>query len=449
MLRPSKDSRQMQKLQKRLAAPALRWVPAALVALIALVHLLDSYATDVCAKVQSLYVGEFFVRGDVPFETGLQKATLISTIGYSFMAIGPFYKALMDKVGRRPIFLINVAGMAAGMLLCFVSPNFYVFAAGQMCIMFFTMHDMQMIYVHEGAPPRWRSTLYFLCKFLGVFGTLTIPLLRDRFVRPDGSGWRGVFLLPSLVGLAIFLSAIPLLRESDVFARSRLAALQSKSSAPEKTKDKKSGIGSAFRYIFRQKQLKWLAVALPVTCCSMYALIFYYESFLSTVYATKEVTAALYAQPFTMAGLYLISGFLADSIGRKKTTVVFVFVTVAGFIGFLLLTRSGVSPVIPGLLLGCYIGGFWNITDLNGMMFAESSPTEIRGSVMGVQTILMGIGTAVSLILCMVLLSFMPLGAMMAAVGLPGVIAGGIVTLSKCKETKGTDLEKIAYEAPK
>jgi|GEM_PF-4243618 len=121
----------MPKLLQR-QKPAPKWYPFALVALIVLVHLLDTYATDVATKVQSLYVNEFFVRGQgLSFEAGLQRATLISTMGYAFAIVGPFYKALMDKIGRRPIFIINTAGMALGMLLCWYAPNFYLFAAGQ------------------------------------------------------------------------------------------------------------------------------------------------------------------------------------------------------------------------------------------------------------------------------------------------------------------------------
>jgi len=243
----------MPKLLQR-QKPAPKWYPFALIGLIVLVHLLDTYATDVVTKVQSLYVNEFFVRGQgLSFETGLQRATLISTMGYAFALIGPFYKALMDKIGRRPIFIINTAGMALGMLLCWYAPNFYLFAAGQLMIVFFTMHDMQMIYVYEASPAKWRSTLYFACKFLGVFGTLAIPLLRDAFVQANGTGWRNLFWLPALVGGAIFLLALLFMRESDVFIQSRLEPKK-----PEE-KDKKSGIVPALKYIFSHRQLKWLS----------------------------------------------------------------------------------------------------------------------------------------------------------------------------------------------
>lgn len=446
-----KEEKQLRKLRAAAAKPAGRWYPIILVIMIALVHLLDTYASDVVSKIQSFYVNDFFVAGKgISFESGLQKATLISSVGYLFLIIGPFYKSLMDKVGRRPIFIINTAGMALGMLLCYFSPNFIVFAVGQMCIAFFTMHDMQMIYIYEVAPNKWRSTLYFICKFIGVFGTLAIPLLRDRFIAEDGTGWRKVFLIPAAVGLVIFVLSAIFMRESDIYVESKIKELETPAEIRAQQKaennEHKTGIFPAIKYIFKNKQLRWLTISLIVICTSTFAVTGYYESFLSTVYSVKEVNAALYLQPFAMAVMYLISGFLSDLIGRKKASVVFAFTAVAGFAAFMLASSSGVSPYISGALLGCYLGSFWNVTDLNGMMYAESCPTKIRGSVMGVQAIMLGVGMAVSLIACTVLLSFAQLGTVLLAVGVPGLVIGTVILIAKVKETKGADLSKIEFE---
>lgn len=447
MLKDTKIQKQITKLEKEKNKPNYKAYPIILVILIALVHLLDTYASDVCTKVQSLYVNDFFVieRG-LSFESGLQKATIITTIGYVFTVIGPFYKALMDKIGRKPIFIINTAGMALGMILCWFSPNFIVFAVGQLCIVFFTMHDMQMLYIYEVAPSKWRSTLYFACKFLGVFGTIAIPLMRDRFVQADGSGWRNVFIVPAVIGFVIFLMSAMVLKESPIFIDNRLNYLRNVGNKTEKQQEIKTGIFPAIKYIFTHSQLKWLAICIMVICTSMYAISMYYESYMSTVLSTEDVTKALYLQPIAMSVVYLLAGFISDKFGRKPASCIFSVTAVIGFIVFFVLTEKQVSPIYVGIMLGVYLGSFWNVTDLNGMMFSESSPTELRGSIMGTQALLLGVGTAVSLVFCMVLLSFIPLKTVMLIVGIPGLVIGSILTMIKLKETKGTDLSAVKYE---
>lgn len=439
--------KQIATLEKEKSRPDYKAYPIILVIMIVLVHLLDTYATDVCTKIQSLYVNDFFVRGmGTTFENGLQKATLITTVGYVFSVIGPFYKALMDKVGRRPIFIINTAGMAAGMLLCRFSPNFIIFAIGQLLIVFFTMHDMQMLYIYEVAPSKWRSTLYFSCKFIGVFGTVAIPFMRDRFVQSDGSGWRNVFTVPALIGFVIFIVSAIFMKESKIFINNRLDNLKNIESGTEKTNEIKTGIFPAMKYIFTHGQLKWLAVCIITVCTSMYAISMYYESYMSTVLSTEDVTRALYLQPIAMSVVYLSAGFISDKFGRKPASCLFSILAVLFFAAFFVLTERNASPTVIGITLGIYLGSFWNVTDINGMMFSESSPTELRGSVMGVQALLLGVGTALSLVLCMAFLSFMPLKAVMLFVGVPGLLIGSVFTVWKLCETKGIDLSSVKYE---
>lgn len=445
-----RENRQRERLMKAAEKKPYKLYPAFLLIMIILVHTLDAYASDVISKIQSLYITEFFVidKG-LTIEEGLQQATIITFIGYGLLAVGPFYKSLMDKIGRRPIFIINTCGMAVGMLICYFSVNFYMFAAGQILISFFVMHDTQMVYVYEVAPAKWRSTLYFACKFLSVFGTLAIPLLRDVYVQEDGSGWRNVFLIPAIVGFVLFIFSAFIMRESGVFLKNRIEYLSKPEAEREKDKrnnERKSGIFPAFKYIFKNNQLKWLAISIAIFCTSMMGLTSYFETLMSTVYVTEQVTSALYFQPFAMAVMYLISGVLSDRIGRKKTIASFSALTLLGFAAFIVCVFMAAPPAVTGIMLGIYLGCFWNTTDLNGLMFAESCPTGLRGSVMGVQAIIMAAGMVFSMVLCTVLLSFFPIIYVCVIVAAPGLIAGSVLTMLKVKETKGADLDKIEYE---
>lgn len=410
---------------------------------------------------------EFFVLGKgMTMADANSRAELITFAAYGLMAVGPFYKSLMDKIGRKPIFIINTGGMALGMLLCFFSPNFAVFALGQLVIGFFTMHDMQMIYVYEVAPAKWRSTIYFAFKVVGVLSTLFIPLLRDIYVTDAGTGWRNVFIIPAIVGFAIFLMSVFVMRESDVFLKSRISYLQT--SEADRLKDKqenkrKSGIFPALKYIFKNGQLKWLAITIIVTCTAT-VITMQFDPFISqsftkifqaqgldeaavTAAVTKMNTDVIYYQPFSSAVVYALCALISDKIGRKKSIVVFSTLTFVGFVCFALFVSRGMSAAAVGIALGVYIGSFWNVTDLNGLMFAESAPTELRGSIMGAQGIFLGLGMGFSIVLNIVLMPLVGIVNAMLILGVPGLAAGAALAMIKLKETKGADLEKIEYEA--
>lgn len=444
-----KEAARLEKYKRQLAKPGSGFSVFMMFGLIILVHLLDTYTSDISGKVQSSYINEFLIQGRGFTEgAALQYVSVLTIFTVLFALLAPFYKALMDRFGRRPIFIINILGMCAGLFLCYVAPTMEVMMAGMVIIAFFVIHDLQMVYVYEVAPSKWRSTIYFTCKFIGVFGTLAIPLMRRLYMTPDGGNWRPLYLIPAVIGVAIFVLSLIFMRESDVFLKNQIDYLSVPAEARPKDKkgkdERKTGIGPAIKLCLRDKQLRWLMIAAACAFTAAVGIAQNYEVFMSfdANMSTDQITFALFVQIVVMGLAQLVNGFLADFFGRKAATAVFAVATVAALCLFVVLSPAGAGPWLVGLLLGLLIGCYWNVTDLNGMMIAESAPTELRGSVVGVQGLAVLAGTLLSVVINAVLLGFTGLGTAKLIIGIPGVVVSALIILLKVRETKGADLEK-------
>ena len=113
-----------------------------LLVLIAVVNILDEVTSNLTVTVQSSFVTEFFVNNPFlgkfyKYEEGLALHSTIGIVTYVFGIITPFYKALADKWGRKPLFAISTLGMALGLLIIYLSSSYIMFLVGFAFISFF------------------------------------------------------------------------------------------------------------------------------------------------------------------------------------------------------------------------------------------------------------------------------------------------------------------------
>ena len=93
-----------------------------LLVLIAIVNILDEVTSNLTVTVQSSFVTEFFVNNPFmgkyyTYEDGLAFHSGIGVFTYVLGIFTPFYKALADKWGRKPLFVFSTLGMATGLLV--------------------------------------------------------------------------------------------------------------------------------------------------------------------------------------------------------------------------------------------------------------------------------------------------------------------------------------------
>ena len=161
----------------------------------------------------------------------------------------------------------------------------------------------------------------------------------------------------------------------------------------------------------------------------------------------EVVTDALMVMPIIGAVFTLARGFISDIFGRKTVAVVMASLAVVGMIGLYLGVTFVWNPVLVGLFTGIYVSGYWCAADaMGGNMSAESSPTNLRASIIGAQSLCNMVGMGVSfpaMIAVAAIAGNNALGiACLFLVVIPLVVAI-ILFLAKVAETKGIDLNTV------
>lgn len=456
------EERQLKKLLARREKGNYSGYFMVLIFLIALVNIIDEVTSNLSVSVQSSFVTEFFVNNPMfgktyTFEEGLSLHSTVGVISYVFGLITPFYKALADKWGRKPLFAISTLGMALGLLIIYFSPNYLVFLLGYGIIGFFFGHDIQIIYILEEAPDKYRAIIYSVLKSLGIFGVVCIPMLRDILMGNDPTLWRRIFLAPAIVGVIAAALVAIFAKDTKVFMNERIAYLsipyeerqaqKELAKQQKKAERNKSGVFNAVKYIFSNKDTKYLILAHIIFDSGMPAIALYYESSMHVAgMSTADITKSMFVLPIVYACLTFISGFVADTIGRKKLVVGASVLSATGFILFAVGINNLWNPYLIGGFCGLYQGCYWIGRDYMNIMMTEKVPTDIRASVVGAEGLLVIIGLVVGYILAIVGMQIMPVYLACLVVAVPVVIIAAIMLALQVKETKGANLDEVGGE---
>ncbi len=453
------EQKQIARLQKMQTGGSSKYF-FILLMLIAIVNILDEVTSNLTVTVQSSFITEFFVNNPFmgkyyTYEDGLALHSGIAVFTYVLGLFTPFYKALADKWGRKPLFAISTLGMAMGLLVINLSTSYIMFLVGFAIISFFMGHDIQIIYILEEAPDKHRAKIYSFLKSFGILGVILIPTLRDILMGDDATKWRNIFLVPSLIGFVAVVLVLIFAKDTKVFISERIAYLsrpyEERQAEKELLKQQKqaqrnqSGVFNGVKYIFSNKDTKMLIIAHIIFDSAMPAIALYFESSMhSAGMSTGEITKALFMVPVIYASITFLSGFIADKAGRKTTVNLFSFTCVAGYILFVAGILKGWNPYLIGSFAGLYQGSYWIGRDYMNVMMTEKVPTDIRASVVGAEGLLVIIGLVVgyaSTIIGMVILPAVWWACL--AVSVPTVSVAAILFALKVKETKGVNLDTI------
>ncbi len=452
----AKENKQLNRLKKNKSYSGYFFV---LLCLIAIVNILDEVTSNLTVTVQSSFVTEFFVNNPFlgkyyTFEEGLAFHSTIGVFTYVFGVFTPFYKALADKWGRKPLFAISTLGMATGLLIIHFSTSYIMFLVGFAIISFFMGHDIQIIYILEEAPDRHRAKIYSFLKSFGILGVVLIPTLRDMLMGDDAAKWREIFLVPAIIGFTAVALVLIFAKDTKVFVKERIEYLSRpyEEREAEKLRQKQekqaqrnqSGVFNGVKYIFSNKDTGSLIISHIVFDSAMPAIALYFESSMHTAgMSTSEITKALFMVPIIYATVTFISGFIADKLGRKATVTGFSVTCVLGFILFVVGILNGWNPYLIGALAGLYQGSYWIGRDYMNVMMTEKVPTDIRASVVGAEGLLVMIGLALGYLVTIVGMMFMPIWWACLVVTIPTVTVAAVMFTLKVKETKGANLDEI------
>ena len=451
-----RELERFKKMQNRSSGSRYFFV---LLILIAIVNILDEVTSNLTVTVQSSFVTEFFVNNPFmgkyySYEDGLAFHSGIGVFTYVLGLFTPFYKALADKWGRKPLFVISTFGMATGLLVIHLSSSYIMFLVGFAIISFFMGHDIQIIYILEEAPDKHRAKIYSFLKSFGILGVILIPTLRDILMGNDATKWRDIFLVPSLIGFAAVLLVILLAKDTKVFVNERIEYLsrpyeerQAEKALKKQQKQaqrNQSGVFNGVKYIFANKDTKMLIIAHIIFDAAMPAIALYFESSMHRAgMSTSDITKALFMVPVIYAAITFLSGFIADKAGRKTTVTLFSVTCVTGYILFVVGILNGWNPYLVGSFAGLYQGSYWIGRDYMNVMMTEKVPTDIRASVVGAEGLLVIIGLVVGYASTIVGMIVMPIWWACLTVSIPAVAVAAIIFTLNVKETKGANLDEI------
>ncbi len=430
-----------------------------LLVLIAIVNILDEVTSNLTVTVQSSFVTEFFVNNPFmgkyySYEDGLAFHSGIGVVTYVFGLFTPFYKALADKWGRKPLFAISTLGMATGLLVIHFSSSYIMFLVGFAIISFFMGHDIQIIYILEEAPDKHRAKIYSFLKSFGILGVILIPALRDMLMGNDATKWREIFLAPALIGFAAVVLVVLFARDTKVFINEKIEYLsrpyeerQAEKALKKQQKEaqrNQSGVFNGVKYIFSNKDTKMLIISHIIFDTAMPAIALYFESSMHRAgMSTSDITKALFMVPVIYATITFLSGFIADKAGRKTTVNLFSVLCIAGYILFVAGILNGWNPYLVGSFAGLYQGSYWIGRDYMNVMMTEKVPTDIRASVVGAEGLLVIIGLVVGYAAAIVGMLVLPIWWACLAVAVPTVAVAAVLFAVNVKETKGANLDEI------
>lgn len=427
------------------------------VILIIMAAMIDEMCSNIQGDLQSAIVTDFLGNlTGTSYSQAVDKFVLITTLASVSSLVSPFYKALSDRLGRKLFLWLNVLGMGIGLAFCYWSPNLAIYLVGYFVLSFFVTHDMQVVYVFEVAPPKKRASLYGLTKCVGTLGVILLPLLRMAFVSSgDITSWRKVFLIPAILAIVFAILIFFLAKETTVFLDEIIAYLsrpyedrqkeieEAKRNHDSKNEHKK-GVFPAIKYIYSHHDLKWVAIIQIVFGLSFAAMSNYYTSIMRNFEWTEEnISKALLLFSTIYALSMLLAGLLADKFGRRKVIIGCLLIAIPCFILFIVGANFMWNAYLIGIIMSFYRSGLYITYDYLTLIASEMCPTEIRGSVMGGESLCSYIAVALGLGLTSIALINLVTGYACLIVGLPFAIVSLGLSIKFLKESNGTDLETI------
>ncbi len=462
MTKAEKEKKELEKLDKIAARPVPLHYLGIVMTVLTIIYVVDEITSNMNASMQPYVLFDLFNITSRSVESAEYKSAFnlvapIQQISTLLMVITPFYKALADRFGRRLFLMINTVGMGLGMLVVMTSTSVLQYIVGMICMLFFTPNDMQVLYIMETAPKEKRATYSFVAKGIALMSVSLIGVFSKMFLNDSDPGsWRMVYMIPVVAAIVIGALSYFCVRETPVFLEQRRGFLrmspeereaQAQKNRDDATSDE-GGVFNAIKFIFSNKQLRWILVAGFVFFATTFYTS-YYSTVLEGAMGTDMVATMLVVYPFFNGIMTILAGMFSDKLGRKRVCLLLGSIAIAGLLVFVLACRMGLGPIVAAIGYGCSIGGLWSMSDtLILTMPAESSPSGMRSSVMGTISVLIGAGMFIGqfAFLGINALDIVPMDALFLIICIPFMVISLVILMTKVKETSGVDLEKVTAD---
>lgn len=459
----NREQREIARLEKAQKFHRAKNYFIILIIVLTIVYIVDELASNIRGTVASFTICDLFntTFGTPEYDKASGTLDLVTTACYLIYLVSPFYKALADKYGRRLFLIINTLGMGVGMLISIISHNIALYLVGVVLMTFFTPNDVQVIYLMECAPKQHRAKLCSITKGIALISVSLLGLFVKLFVdRNEPGTWRNVYIIPIILAFAVGIAAIFLVKETPVFTKKRLEYLKandeerkalSAADKAEAEKEQSVSVSAAFKFIFKNKQTRYIAiVAVLMAFATGYTGKF--QNMIEVGVARGAITTSgsetiLMFYPLINGVFTLIGGFLTDALGRKKSALILGLWAALGLGVFAWGCSAELDPYITGFAYGFSIAGLWSISDMIYFVItSESTPTQIRASVVGSMQLLGMVGTGLNMVyngVVTLIAGSMNLPFVLTVSYLPLMAVSLLIMMWKVKETKDVDLDNV------
>ena len=411
-----------------------------LLIILILVDLIDSYSTNYITAVSSSVVTEFLIIPHGLSETTAEALfSLCSGIATLGMYVVFFNQYLADKFGRKKLLVFITFGMGFGSLLLFFSFDIVSFTIFLFIMYVFFSSDAWLIYANEESSDEKRALWTNIILAAALLGPVCMAIFRPIFVTnaPFIEAWRGMTLLPIILGMILTVVIIFTVKESSRYEEIKDEGGDDK----RKTIFMKQNI-SAILTSSRKTEFKMILL-MSVFNGLNYGFTILTELFLKnhSNLTEQQINTIIYIIAGSVAIGYILTGILCDKIGRKPMLYAHSIVLPTGII---LSVIGGLSSSFLITALGAALGyaGFWGLTIVLRLITIEIVPTDKRGTAGGLRALSWAFGATIGLLIGSILIYTTNPGVSFILLSLP-VIFNIILASRYLKETKGVNLSEI------
>lgn len=305
-----------------------------------------------------------YITKDLHLNT--QQAGMVAAIIAIGALVSFFVVRMGDRVGRRPVFITSIVLYSVFSILTALTKSVELFVAFQFLARIFLVSEWMtgIIVVSEEFPVEYRGrgiSLFQSASAIGaIFPTIFLPVMSALNL-----GWRGLYFLGGLPLLVIIFLGRNF-KETSRFQQTR-----------ETKTETGPGMFDVFQPVYRKYMVTVMALWFLIYLCYASVLTFWSYHVVNELNWTEQMVSIAMGVSYVLGLLgYVAVGKLMDSLGRKKTAIIFfvlgAFATVANF------QATSFTAIMILLTLQCLTVGTFVVICSN--FTAELFPTEIRAN---------------------------------------------------------------------
>lgn len=365
---------------------------------------------------------------------------------------GPLGGILADKIGRKPMFTIDLAIFLAGSFA-----QFFVTDATQLFLVRLVMgiaigadYAIGWPMLAEFAPTRMRGRLLCVQEVGWYAGYLISYALGYALTASNTASWNVILGLSTVPTLIVFLMRLGTPESPRwLISKGRVAeaeALAEEYMAEEERLDLKmpsTTSGKGFMHLFSRDYWKMTVFVSVFWVCNVtpyFAIGTFAPEVLRLLGLGDGLAAGLALNGVAVVGT-LVAALLIERIGRRKLAIPPFYISAVALIIVGLFSHQSPILIVACVLIFSFVNAI--STTLTGVYPGEVFPTEIRGVGVGFATAVSRVGAAAGTFLLPLSIEQIGIGeTMIIAAGIS--LIGGIVSQILAPETKGKLLSETS-----